>query len=63
MQDKMKSRKLWLTILLINIIFFGPMIYKVQGISDQVALWALGAISALGTAYLGANVFQKNKDV
>lgn len=61
MGDKIKSRKLWLTCILMNLIFLGPLLYKQQGISDQVTLWALGAIAALGTAYLGANVASKKK--
>lgn len=56
---KFKSRKLWISIGLILLLFMGPLVYKHQGISDQITLWVLSAISLIGSAYLGINVLQK----
>lgn len=55
----MKSRKLWLTVCFIIMLFCGPIIYKELEIDNGVATLALGAIAGLASAYLGANVLQK----
>lgn len=59
MSPKYKSRKLWITQGLITMIYLGPLIYKANGISDEVTMWAMGYIAVLGGSYLGVNILQK----
>jgi hypothetical protein len=53
------SRKLWVSIITTILVFGGPILYKCLGISDQVSLVVIGAISTISAAYLGFNVLQK----
>lgn len=54
-----KSRKLWVSIGFSILLFAGPIVYKHMEISDTVTMMVLGAISAIGTGYLGFNVLSK----
>lgn len=55
----MRSRKLWITSLLSVLLYVAPIIYKLIGVSDNVALTALWCVAGIGSAYLGFNVLQK----
>lgn len=39
-----------------------PIIFKLMGISEGLALASLGGIASVSSLYLGANVLRKKKD-
>jgi hypothetical protein len=57
--DQFTSRKFIITAVLGLLIYLGPVLYKLAGVSESVALLALGSVTTLGSAYLGFNVLQK----
>jgi hypothetical protein len=59
LKERIKSRKFIITGLLFMLIPLIPIAYHGLGIGENVVMMVVGAISTLGTGYIGFNVLEK----